>query len=96
MLLWGQAKHHGQMVLREPVSDLLFTTIQFTKILLPQDAWVARSGKHLTLDFGSGHDLRVLGSDPESSSVLSRESAWDSFSLSPSPCSCSLTLSKIN
>jgi len=40
--------------------------------------------------FGSGHDLRVLGSSPASGSLLSRESA--SPSLSPS----TLALSQIN
>jgi len=25
------------------------------------DAWVAQSVKHPTLDFGSGHDLRIVG-----------------------------------
>ena len=28
------------------------------------DAWVAQSIKRLTLDFGSGHDLRVLRLSP--------------------------------
>lgn len=45
-------------------------------------AWDAQLVKHLTLDFGSGHDLRVMGSRPLSGSMLSRESAWDSHSLS--------------
>ena len=27
-------------------------------------AWVAQLGKHLTLDFGSGHDLTVCGFNP--------------------------------
>jgi len=31
--------------------------------------------KRLALDFGSGHDLRVLGSGPVLGSVLSEESA---------------------
>ena len=35
--------------------------------------WVAQSVKHLTLDFGSGHDLRILGSSGESGSPLSME-----------------------
>ena len=39
------------------------------------------SVKHLTLDFGSGHDLRVVGWSPESSSTLSMEPAWDSLPL---------------
>lgn len=33
--------------------------------------WVAQLVKHLTLDFGSGHDLRVVGSRPVSGSLLS-------------------------
>ena len=52
-------------------------------------AWVAQSVKHLTLDFGSGHDLKFhetklhvwLWAD-------SMELAWDSLSL---PLSLSLT-----
>jgi len=46
--------------------------------------WVAQSMKCPTLDFCSGHDLRVLGSSPVHGvgSALSVESAWDSFSLS--------------
>ena len=36
---------------------------------------MAQSVKHPTLDFGSGHDLRVVGSSPTSGSVLSAESA---------------------
>lgn len=38
--------------------------------------------EHLTLAFGSGHDLRVMGSSSESSSSLSMKSAGDSLSLS--------------
>jgi len=44
--------------------------------------WVAQSVKRPTLDFGSGHDLRILGSSPVLGGVvstLSGESAWDSF-----------------
>ena len=36
-------------------------------------AWVAQSVKHLTLDFGSGHDLRIVRSSPRSGSPLSME-----------------------
>ena len=45
---------------------------------------MAQSVKHLTLDFGSGHDLMVP--DIESCVRLcadSAESAWDSFSALP-------------
>ena len=55
-------------------------------------AWVAPSVKHL--DFGSGHDLGVMGSSPASASVLL---AWNhlGFSLSLTPaCSLSLPQSK--
>ena len=34
--------------------------------------------KPLILDFGSGHDLRVMGSSPKSCSLLSGESASSS------------------
>ena len=36
---------------------------------------VAQLVKHLTLDVGSGHDLRVAGLSPTLGSPLSRESA---------------------
>ena len=57
--------------------------------------------KHHTLDFGSGHDLGVIGLSPALGSELGVESAWDSLSLSPSVpplCECTrlLALSKIN
>ena len=35
-----------------------------------------------TLDFGSGHDPRVMGSGSESGSEYGVELAWDSLSLS--------------
>ena len=34
---------------------------------------VAQSVKYMTLDFGSGHDLRVMRSSPASGSMLSVE-----------------------
>ena len=43
---------------------------------------MAQLVEHLTLDFGSGHYLRVVRSSPELGSVLSVEPAWDSLSLS--------------
>ena len=62
---------------------------------------MTQSVKHLTLVFGSGHDLRVMKSSPVSESVVSRESAGHSLSLSicpsippPTPHIC--TLSQIN
>lgn len=38
------------------------------------DTWVAQLLKLPTLDFGSGHDIRVMELSPESSSTLSRKS----------------------
>jgi len=37
--------------------------------------WVAQLVECPSLDFSSGHDLRVMGSSPKSGSMLSRESA---------------------
>ena len=56
-----------------------------------QVAWVAQSAKHLTLDFGSGHDLTVREMEPRVGLCAdSTEPAWESpspsFSL-PLPCS---------
>ena len=39
---------------------------------------MAQLVERLTLDFGSGQDLRVVRSSPMSGSALSGESAWDS------------------
>lgn len=55
--------------------------------------WVARSVERLTLDFGLGHDPRVIRSRLVSGSLFSRESAGDSFLLplptpARSPCMC--------
>ena len=50
-----------------------------------------------TLDVGSGHDPRVVGSSPTSGSALSVDPVRDSLSLSPSaplPRSLMLSLSK--
>lgn len=37
-------------------------------------AWVAQSVKHLTLNFSSGHDLRIVQLSPKSDSMLGMES----------------------
>jgi len=52
---------------------------------MERGTWVAQSVEHPTFDFGSGHDLRVLGSSPESGPMLSTEFAWLSLSPSASP-----------
>ena len=48
--------------------------------------------KHLTLDFGLFHDLRVMKLSPVSSSMLSMKPALDSLSLSLWPLSSSCLL----
>ena len=50
--------------------------------LLFRTAWVTQLVKWLTLGFGSGPDLRVMRSSPESDSALCVESAWDFLSFS--------------
>ena len=53
------------------------------KIFLSWGAWMAQSVKHLTLDFGSGHDLTVPGFKPCVRLYTdSAEPAWDCLSLS--------------
>ena len=42
---------------------------------------MAQSVERLTLDSGSGHDPKVVGSKPVLGSALSVETAWDSLSL---------------
>ena len=47
---------------------------------------MAQSVKHLTLDFGSGHDLMVRGIEPHVRLCTdSMEAAWDCLPLSASP-----------
>ena len=41
---------------------------------------MAHSVEHLTSDFGSGHEIMVMGLGPMSGSALSMEPAWDSLS----------------
>lgn len=57
-------------------------------------AGVAQLEKHLTLDFGSGYDLRVVGSSPMPGSSLSGSSR--SLLLSLSVRSFSLSGKEIN
>ena len=54
----------------------------------------AQSVKCPTLDFGSGHDLRVVRFTPMSGSELGMEPAEDSLSPSPSALSLSSPLRK--
>ena len=62
----------------------------YLKIKSFRDTWVAQLVKHLTLGFGSGHDLMVCELKPHVTLwVDSKEPDWDSFShflsLCPSP-----------
>ena len=72
----------------------------FVMNILHRGSWGARLVKHLTLDFGSGHDLTVCEMELHIELCTdSTEPAWDSLSLSlcPSPArslSLSLSLSK--
>ena len=47
----------------------------FLRNCLPGGAWVGQLVKCLTLDFGSGHDLRVVRSSPQLGSTLNVEPA---------------------
>ena len=60
-------------VVRNPLLFLIFKTV------LAGGTWPAQSVKHLTLDFGSGHEPRVVGWSPMS------DSAWSPLDLCPSP-----------
>ena len=62
-------------------------------------AWVARSVKCPTLDFGSGHDLIVRGFEPHIGlCAVSAEPAWNSISppLSAPPLLLCLSLALSN
>ena len=64
---------------------ILVFALKITKLW---GAWVAQLVKCPTLDFGSGHDLRVMELSHELGSALSMESAWDSLSpFTPLPTS---------
>jgi len=57
---------------------------------------LAQSVKRLTLDFRSGHDLRVIRLSPTLGSALGVGPAWDSLSPSASSLPCPRALSKTN
>ena len=71
----------------------MFTTALFTLLKRWRGTWVAQWVKLPTLDFSSGHDLRVVRLSPMLGSVLSAESACPSTTSAPPP---DHMLSKIN
>ena len=59
-------------------TEFYFLSVHIYLILKFKHIWgvrVAQSVKCLTLDFGLGHDFRVLGSNPRSGTMHSGESA---------------------
>ena len=50
--------------------------------------WVVQSGKHLILDFGSGHDLMLMGMRSTCALADNMDPARDSLFLSLCPPSC--------
>jgi len=80
--------NNNQTMEKEPKCPL--TDERIKKMWYIGGTWVAQSVNHLTLDFGSGRDLRVMGLSPTLGSVLSGESAY------PSPPAHAFSLSKIN
>ena len=65
-------KNHLTTHLASKVSRLSQKDVSWGR---PGGSVVAQSVKHLTLDFGSGHDLRVVRSSPASGSMLGIEPA---------------------
>ena len=62
-------------VMAHCLQDFVIAIILFSNdFLLLRCAWVAQSGKCLTPDFGSGHDLRVVRLSPVLGSMLIGES----------------------
>ena len=72
--------------------DLLVPSVQETdtsnNVDISWGTWVAQLVKHPTLDFGSGHDLRVMRLSRVSGSVLGVEPAYDFLSPFPSAPPC--------
>ena len=49
--------------------------LSYSFLALSWGSWVAQLGEFLTLDFGLGHDPRVMGLRPVSGSMLSVDPA---------------------
>ena len=71
MMYWN--REQGR---RKGKADGTETTQKSTaEVRRARDAWVAQSDECPTLDFGSGHGPRVVGSSPALGSMLSAEPA---------------------
>ena len=89
---WYSKAQHGNAMTKAQSSKFLCPQIGSSWYIPAENiiikgargSWVAQSIKHLTLDFSSGHGLRVLGLSLGSGSTLHGEPAWDSCSPSPS------------
>ena len=91
-----QLRTKGYIVMARNSQNLICEVFQLMDVCLKTKgiwgAWVARSVKHPTLGFGSGHDLMVHEFDPHGGlHADTMEPAWNSLSLSlslsPSLCS---------
>ena len=69
MLISLHSLHQALVVKKKKKKPVSF------KNVLDGGTWVVQLVKHLTLDFGSDHDLSVLGSSPAWGSMLSMEPA---------------------
>ena len=61
---------------------------------IKQGTWVAQSVGHLTLDFHSGHDLRILRLRLHKELCIQQGVCWDSLSPSTSAPPLIISLSK--
>ena len=50
-------------------NKVLYDTTRSFKAYISRGAWIVLLVKHLTLGFGSGHDLRVIRLNPTSGSA---------------------------
>ena len=72
----------------DELMKIIITFMTLFKTLLVWSTWVSHLVKHLIYDFGSSHDLTVVGSSPGSSPssgyALSMKPAWGYLSPFPS------------
>ena len=81
--IWMVSKHMKSCTRSLAVKERLikntirnhYALVKMAKIRTDRGAWVPQSVEHLTLDFSSGHDPRVMEWRPTSGSALSVEPA---------------------